>query len=146
MVKDSGFRRTALSDLLAKTAGAAGNLCEVALVQQLLTDEGAAYAHRIRARTNKLRSRLKIDSADGDEADLRQRSLHRLDVARASDFCGEDFHEVGARLPGREDFGGRIRAGYHGDAVPLTELDDLRAERRTHDEHRPSQERRSGGL
>ena len=54
-----------------------------------------------------------VDAAGGDQLHLRQRRLERLDVARRRPARrGEDLHDVGSRVPGREHLRRRERSRH----------------------------------
>src|SRR5690242_17294294 len=57
---------------------------------------------------------MKIHAAGRDHRHLRQRSLESLDVLGTAEIAAREyFHEVGPRLPRRDNFGRRECASHH---------------------------------
>ena len=87
-----------------------------------------------------------VHAAGRHQADLRQRPVQGLEVARAGQFRGEDLDDVGPRLPGGQHLGRRQGPGHDRLVVAAAEADHFEVDGRGDDELGPGEEGDAGGL
>src|SRR5580698_5608596 len=88
----------------------------------------AADADRRSPSQNIAPRRLLVHPSRGYQRNLRQRGLHRADVAISADIdARKHFHEIRSRLPSLDDFARRQRTRNRRDIISHRELDNLQA-------------------
>ena len=109
---------------------------ELACLTRPRIEQRAADADRDGARANPVAGVLDPDPAGRHQLDLRHRAVHVAQISRAERRRREHLHDVGASLPGREDFGRRKAARHDRHAALHRRLNQRQTTDRTDEKPR----------